>query len=89
MEFEPDQSDVCAQGLSIVLSKEQIAALEAAAPFDWGFPYNMWFGRDPALTDGEGSTFVQAAGHTKFVLAPQPILPGAMRSETAPEGMEL
>ena len=63
--------------------------MEAAAPFDWGFPYDSWFGRDPALTDGVGSAFVQAAGHTKFVLGEQPIKPGPIKSELNPEGMEL
>ena len=63
-------------------------ALEAAAPFEWGFPYDMWFGRDPALTDGMGNIFVQGAGHTKFVMAEQPIKPGPVKSEL-PQGPTL
>ena len=68
------------QGLSIQLSPAQLEALEAAAPFEWGFPYEF-FGRDPALTNGVGSIFVQAAGHTKYVLAEQPLQPGPVASE--------
>ena len=71
---------VSVQGLSITLSAEQITALEAAAPFEWGFPYEF-FGRDPALTNGVGGIFVQMSGHTKFVLAEQPIKPGPVASE--------
>ena len=68
------------QGLSIQLSPAHIEALEAAAPFHWGFPYDF-FGRDPALTNGVGNIFVQLSGHTKFVLAEQPLKPGPVASE--------
>ena len=66
--------------MSITLTPEQIETLEAAAPFDWGFPYEF-FGRDPALSTGVGSIFVQAAGHTKYVMASQPVKPGPVASE--------
>lgn len=57
--------------------------LEAAVPFDWGFPYDF-FGQDPAVTGGVGNVFVQAGGHVKFVLAPKPLTPGPVASELKP-----
>lgn len=54
------------QGLSIKLTDEQIAALEAVQSFDPGFPVNM-IGHDP-----------QATGHSWLVSTATPVsFPGA------------
>lgn len=60
-----------ARDLSITLTAEQIAKLEAACPFDHGFPTGR-FGRDPHyLPNGKPeSIFVNVAGDVKFVTGP-------------------
>ncbi|KAH9914085.1 norsolorinic acid reductase [Epithele typhae] len=77
---KPAQLQECIEALSITLTPAQIEELERAVPFEYGFPYKL-FGRDPAVTDGTGSIFVQMAGHTKFVLAQKPVAPGPVKTE--------
>jgi aryl-alcohol dehydrogenase-like predicted oxidoreductase len=60
-----------AKDLAISLTPAQVAKLDAAAPFDHGFP-NGRFGRDPHyLPDGKPeSLFLNTAGDLKFVTGP-------------------
>ncbi|RPD54276.1 norsolorinic acid reductase [Lentinus tigrinus ALCF2SS1-7] len=71
----PAQLEEAMKGLEIVLTPEQIKALEDAVPFSLGFPYN-YFATDPAAADGRPNYFVLAAGHTKYVKSSTPIAPG-------------
>lgn len=56
------------EALNLVLSEEDMEAIEAAAPFDIGWPGNM-IGTDA------GSSLMPMASHFKFVEGPKPIAP--------------
>ncbi|KAI0761787.1 norsolorinic acid reductase [Trametes elegans] len=71
----PAQLEEAIQGAEIVLTPEQMRTLENSAPFSPGFPY-MYFGSDPALSDGRPNFMVNAAGWVKYVKAGGPITPG-------------
>ncbi|RDX54210.1 Aldo/keto reductase [Lentinus brumalis] len=75
---KPEQLQEVFKGLEIELTPEQIKTLEDAAPFTLGFPYNEYFGTDPALGDGVGNFFVRSTAPVKFVKAPAPIKPGPL-----------
>ena len=57
------------EALSLVLSEEDLKEIEAAAPFDIGFPSNM-LGKDPS-----SSWMNSIGGNVQYVEAPKPISP--------------
>ncbi|KAM0751790.1 putative aryl-alcohol dehydrogenase Aad14 [Meredithblackwellia eburnea MCA 4105] len=62
------------EALKIRLSPEHVKSLEAALPFDIGFPFNF-IGTDPHTNGGNIGRIFQAAGQYSFVQAPTAILP--------------
>ncbi|KZO96857.1 norsolorinic acid reductase [Calocera viscosa TUFC12733] len=61
------------EALKIKLSPEQIAFLESAVPFDFGFPHNM-IGQDPALTDGRSTNrLLTHTSRIEYVKAEKPL----------------
>lgn len=66
------------EALTIRLSQEEIDEIDAAYPFDLGFPMNfLTSGKKSRVQGPEDITFTKRMGHSDFVKGAQPILPPA------------
>lgn len=61
------------EALGVELSRDEIDELEAAAPFDYGFPFNVMRAARTRDVSGEG-TAVDAFGNTMFLKLEEPAL---------------
>jgi len=60
--------------LALELSAEDIKEIEAAAPFDLGFPHDILYGPGNPVPENEGEVFLlRMGGTTDYVPAPRPI----------------
>lgn len=57
------------RAIELRLTPAQLAKIEAAAPFDAGFPYNM-IGHDSPATGSQATYFTQLGGPIDFVRGP-------------------
>ncbi|KAF2493322.1 Aldo/keto reductase, partial [Lophium mytilinum] len=61
------------EALALQLTKEDIDEIEAAYPFEIGFPHSMLAGANKMVTGPEGVSFASRMGYFDWVESPRPI----------------